>query len=382
MLSLLPPLRILHVVGARPNFMKIAPLVRAMAQCPADFEQRLIHTGQHYDPNLSDVFFEELGLPRPDANLGVGSGTHAEQTANIMLRFEPVLAGWRPDWVVVPGDVNSTLACTLVASKLGIRVAHLEAGLRSFDRTMPEELNRLVTDQLADLLLTPARLDGDNLVREGVAPDKIRFVGNIMLDSLRRLLPRAQTQWPRLAAELGLQRFVLVTLHRPGNVDDPATLAEILAALSAASRHLPVVFPLHPRTRQRMADHGLSVSGDVRLIPPLGYIDFLALQAHAAVVVTDSGGVQEETTYLGVPCLTVRPNTERPITLTHGTNRLVGPQRQVLGAALEAVLAQPAGARGRALPELWDGETAARVVAVFQSLPRPMAAHSDELKNA
>jgi UDP-N-acetylglucosamine 2-epimerase (non-hydrolysing) len=245
--------RILHVVGARPNFMKIAPIMHEMAQHPADFEQILVHTGQHYDASMSQVFFDELELPKPDVNLEVGSGSHAQQTALIMQRFEPVVLDYKPDWVLVPGDVNSTVACALVASKLGVKVAHVESGLRSFDRTMPEEINRILTDHLADLLFTTEASGNENLRREGIPEEKIRFVGNTMIDTLVRLLPKAEARWPGLQARFGLDRFVLVTLHRPSNVDDPATLGEIVSALCQISREIPVVFPVHPRTRQHLA---------------------------------------------------------------------------------------------------------------------------------
>lgn len=357
--------RILHVVGARPNYMKIAPLVREMAKHSSEFVQMLVHTGQHYDDNMSQIFFDELEMPRPDINLEVGSGSHAEQTAQVMLRFEPLLAQFQPEWVVVPGDVNSTLACALVAAKLGIKIAHVEAGLRSFDRSMPEEINRVLTDQIADLLLTTSRDADENLVREGITPGKIHFVGNTMIDTLVRLVPFAEKRWPALRSEFALDKFLLVTLHRPNNVDDAAGLGEIIAALNEVSAELPVVFPVHPRTRGRISEFGVTVSEGVRLVEPIGYVDFLALQAHAAVVVTDSGGVQEESTFLGVPCLTVRPNTERPVTITTGTNQLVERDQKALVAAIRNALARP---RKKTIsrPELWDGNTAERIVALFR----------------
>lgn len=359
--------RILHVVGARPNYMKIAPLAREMAQHPSDFAQMLVHTGQHYDDNMSQIFFDELEMPRPDINLEVGSGSHAQQTAQVMLRFEPLLAQFQPDWVVVPGDVNSTLACALVAVKLGIRIAHVEAGLRSFDRSMPEEINRVLTDRISDLLLTTSHEADENLVREGIAAEKIHFVGNTMIDTLVRLIPFAEKRWPALRSELALDRFVLVTLHRPNNVDDAAGLREIISALNEMSADLPVVFPLHPRTRARISEFGVTVREQVRLVEPMGYVDFLALQAHAAVVVTDSGGVQEETTFLGVPCLTIRPNTERPVTIKTGTNQLVERNRKAIVSAIQNALARP---RNETItrPELWDGHTAARIVALFRQI--------------
>lgn len=359
--------RILHVVGARPNYMKIAPLVREMAKHRADFEQILVHTGQHYDDNMSKIFFDELGMPRPDINLEVGSGTHAEQTAQVMLRFEPVLTEFKPDWVVVPGDVNSTLACALVACKLGTRIAHIEAGLRSFDRTMPEEINRLLTDQIADLLLTTSPEADENLRREGIAPERIHFVGNTMIDTLVRLLPIAEQRWPSLRADLNLDRFVLVTLHRPSNVDEVHGLGEILSALNDVSDDLPVVFPVHPRTRARIDGFNIAVRENVKLTAPFGYVDFIALQSHAAAVVTDSGGVQEETTFLGVPCLTVRPNTERPITITTGTNQLVQRNREAIVSAIRSALDRPRNLASPR-PELWDGKAAERIVSLFREL--------------
>jgi UDP-N-acetylglucosamine 2-epimerase (non-hydrolysing) len=347
-------MKVMHVVGARPNFMKAAPIIREMAKHGAVFEQTLVHTGQHYDANMSDVFFDELDLPKPAVNLDVGSGTHAAQTAQVMLRFEPVLQEYKPDWVLAPGDVNSTLACALVATKLGVKIAHVEAGLRSFDRTMPEEINRLLTDQISDLLLTPSQDGNDNLLREGIAPEKIHLVGNVMIDTL-----------------VHLQRYLLVTLHRPSNVDDPAKLREIMQALDVLSRQLPVVFPVHPRTRRRVLDLGIATEGkDIQLIEPLGYLDFLAFQAHAALVVTDSGGVQEETTYLGIPCLTLRPNTERPVTISQGTNQLVSSTQNALIDAVERTLQRYSQMDPATTPRpaLWDGHTAERIVAVLQQV--------------
>ena len=358
--------RILLVAGARPNFMKIAPIARRLADDPGVFERKLVHTGQHYSANMSQVFFDELDLPKPDVNLEVGSGSHAVQTAQIMERFEPVLLDFQPHWVVVPGDVNSTLACTLVASKLGFRVAHVEAGLRSFDRSMPEEINRLVTDQLADLLFTPSRDGDENLRREGVPEEKIRFVGNVMIDTLVCLLPKAEERWPSLRERFGLDRYLLATLHRPSNVDDPATLSEILSALGEIAREIPVVFPVHPRTRGRIEESGLSLSSrNLLLLEPMGYLDFLSLEAHASLVLTDSGGVQEETTYLGVPCLTARPNTERPITVSQGTNRLVkSVKAEMVQAAVEALKeGRRSGEEGLRALEYWDGRAADRIVA-------------------
>ena len=377
-------MKILHVVGARPNFMKVAPIMREMAKYPDKFEQLLIHTGQHYDDNMSKVFFEDLGLPQPDIYLGVGSGSHAEQTARVMLAFEPVLLEHRPDWVIVVGDVNSTVACALTAAKLGVKVAHVEAGLRSFDRTMPEEYNRLLTDHITDLLFTTEPSANENLLREGIPEEKVHFVGNVMIDTLVRLLPKVEER--PILAELGLvengegkgengekiweiRKYVLVTLHRPSNVDEPGTLREILLALNDIAHEVPVVFPVHPRTRRRMEDGGGKVEGgNLIILKPLGYLDFLALMRHAALVITDSGGIQEETTYLGVPCLTARANTERPVTITHGTNQLVASSRSaIVQAAQNALNYQPRhGTLDR--PELWDGHAAERIVGVFRRL--------------
>ncbi|HEY0021113.1 MAG TPA: UDP-N-acetylglucosamine 2-epimerase (non-hydrolyzing) [Longimicrobium sp.] len=354
-------MRILHVVGARPNFMKIAPLMSALDGAPG-VEQVLVHTGQHYDARMSDAFFHDLGIRAPDVNLEVGSGTHAVQTARVMLAFEPVLERTAPDLVVVVGDVNSTVACALVAAKRNVAVAHVEAGLRSRDRTMPEELNRLVTDQLAELLLTPSRDADANLRAEGIPEERIHFVGNVMIDTLlrQRDAARALGMPARLGVEPG--GYLLVTLHRPGNVDDPATLGGIFAALSQLATERPVLFPIHPRTRARAAEHGLLDGlGGVRLLEPLGYPEMLGLMERAALVLTDSGGLQEETTALGVPCLTLRDSTERPVTVDEGTNLLV-PDRSA-PRILAAVAA--AGARRGRVPELWDGRAGERCAGVF-----------------
>ena len=360
-------MKIIVVAGARPNFMKIGPFIGRIglynaSRRPADpaVESLLVHTGQHYDEKMSEVFFRELGLPRPAVNLGVGSGTHAVQTAGIMTSFEPVCLKERPDWVVVVGDVNSTMACTLVCAKLGIRVAHIEAGLRSFDRTMPEEINRIVTDALADLLLTPSEDANGHLLREGVAPGRIRLVGNIMIDSLIQNLSRARTSGA--LRDLGVEpgRFIYVTLHRPANVDDRDGLSTLMAGLGDVSRRLPVVFPVHPRTRKMMAEFGLAPRPGDRLVlgEPLGYHASLCLTENARAVLTDSGGLQEEATYFRTPCLTLRPNTERPITITLGSNRLTSLERLI--EDLEAVLAGPE--RLGQVPPLWDGHTAERAL--------------------
>ncbi len=357
-------MHVLHVVGARPNFMKAAPVLRAFTAY-APIRQTLVHTGQHYDANMSDIFFRELDIPEPDVNLGIGSGSSSRQLAEVMLRFEPVVQEKKPDMVLVYGDVNSTAAAALVCAKSLIPIAHVEAGLRSFDRTMPEETNRLVTDQIADLLFTPSE-DGDaNLLREGVSPEKIHRVGNVMIDTLIRLLPRAMERWPEIQAMLGLgtQPYLLATLHRPSNVDQPEALRALMQTFQEIARKIPVIFPVHPRTRQRLAQLQIPLSSaGLRLIEPLGYLDFLALQSQAALVVTDSGGVQEETTYLRVPCLTARANTERPITVTVGSNELVGQDPSQLQRAVMHAL-EHGGKRG-AIPPLWDGRASERIAAV------------------
>jgi UDP-N-acetylglucosamine 2-epimerase (non-hydrolysing) len=333
--------------------MKAAPVLRALKKLP-ETRQTLVHTGQHYDKNLSDVFFSQLNMPEPDVNLEVGSGSHAWQTAEVMTRFEPVVLERKPDVVLVYGDVNSTVAAALVCSKLLVRVAHVEAGLRSFDRTMPEEINRIVTDRLADMLFTPSE-DGDiNLAREGVPAERIYRVGNVMIDSLVQLLPAAMQCPPNGLPE----RYALVTLHRPSNVDDSASLQSILKALLEVNEQLDVVFPVHPRTRQRIEQFGINIE-KLHLLEPLPYIEFLSLQRRAAVVITDSGGIQEETTYLGVPCLTLRSNTERPVTVTMGTNVLIGQDLGRLSSELLKILAGK-GKKGM-LPPLWDGHAAERI---------------------
>jgi UDP-N-acetylglucosamine 2-epimerase (non-hydrolysing) len=353
-------MHILHVVGARPNFMKAAPLLRALGEF-SRVRQTLVHTGQHYDEGMSDVFFRQLGMPQPDVNLAVGSASQAQQTAEVMMRFEPVLLDLKPDWIVVYGDVNSTLAAALVASKLTIPVAHVEAGLRSRDRTMPEEINRVLTDQISNLLFTPSAEADDNLRREGIETSRVHRVGNVMIDTLIRLLPEAVM--PGEFADAG--GFVLVTLHRPGNVDDLPWLQEMMAALTNVSREVQVLFPVHPRTAKRLAEANAVplAKGHLRMLPPLPYLEFLALQHRAQVVVTDAGGIQEETSYLGVPCLTVRENTERPITLTEGTNTLVGRDIPRLRRELERVLAEPRR-DPRPIP-LWDGHAAERIAQIL-----------------
>ncbi len=355
--------KILLVAAARPNFMKVAPVWRALAGT-GHFDLTLVHTGQHYDDNMSKVFFDDLKLPRPDAHLGVGSGSHAEQTARVMLAFEPALEEARPDLVIVVGDVNSTMACTIVAVKRGVRVAHIEAGLRSFDRTMPEEINRIVTDILCDLLFTTSPEAIENLHREGVDPHRIHHVGNVMIDSLH-FYEEAAEKSPILES-LGLapKGYGLVTLHRPSNVDDPGGLTRLLDALSEIGRECPLLFPVHPRTRSVVEGIGYQVQGGaMRLIDPVGYLDFLKLMKYSRIVLTDSGGIQEETTVLGIPCLTIRDNTERPITVTVGTNRLVGTDPAHLPREARDVLAN--GIKGARIPDLWDGNAAPRIAQVI-----------------
>lgn len=354
-------MHILHVVGARPNFMKAAPVLRALENV-GQHKQTLVHTGQHYDANMSDVFFSQLEMPAPDVNLEVGSGSHARQTADIMTRFEPVVLERRPEMVLVYGDVNSTIAAALVCAKLGIKVGHVEAGLRAFDWSMPEEINRVVTDRLADLLFTPSEDADANLVREGVATEKIHRVGNVMIDSLVRLLPVAAN-----VSRNGFpERYALVTLHRPSNVDDSEALKNIWQSLIEMSDSLDVIFPVHPRTRQRIAEFGRS-TGKLHLSEPLPYIEFLALQSRAAVVITDSGGIQEETTYLGVPCLTLRNNTERPVTVSIGTNVIVGQSKQKLRDELAKIVSGN-GKKG-AIPPLWDGHAGERIASTLSRMP-------------
>jgi UDP-N-acetylglucosamine 2-epimerase (non-hydrolysing) len=358
-------MHVLHVVGARPNFMKAAPLLRALASESAT-RQTLVHTGQHYDASMSDQFFEQLEMPAPDYNLGVGSGTHARQTAAVMLALEPVLLQTVPDLALVYGDVNSTVAAALVCSKLGLRIAHVEAGLRSRDRTMPEEINRILTDQLSDVLFTPSEDANQNLSLEGIGESRIYFVGNVMIDTLIRLLPCAEKNFRPQSTH----PYALVTLHRPSNVDDPAWLRDLIETLTELSTDLNVVFPVHPRTRQRLHALGATKQNSERLqfLDPLPYLQFLALQRYASVVITDSGGIQEETTFLGVSCITVRENTERPITITQGTNQLVGRDLSRLQTAVREVLAKKdAGEPQRKPIPLWDGHAAERIAKVILS---------------
>lgn len=353
----------LHLVAAaRPNFMKVAPIFHALRR-ESWCRTALVHTGQHYDANMSDAFFRDLALPEPDHHLGVGSGSHAEQTAGVMVAYEHLCREARPDWVVVVGDVNSTMACTIVAAKLGIKVAHLEAGLRSRDRTMPEEINRIVTDALADLLWTPSPDADENLRAEGVPAERIERVGNVMIDSYELLRNRIAQSRTREQFGLEARHYGVVTLHRPVNVDDETALAVLVAELCAVAAKLPLIFPVHPRTHQRLEAFGLlpklAEAPGMHLSEPLGYVEFMGLVSDTALIITDSGGVQEETTYLGIPCLTLRTTTERPITVTEGTNRLLQPA--ALRGAVEAVL-RGEGRSGH-VPALWDGHTADRVVA-------------------
>ena len=363
-LRLIIIMKILHVVGARPNFMKSAPVMAALASRDS-VSQLLVHTGQHYDANMSEVFFNQLGMPKPDINLEVGSESHAVQTAQIMIRIEEVLLEQKPDLVLVYGDVNSTIAAALVCAKLLIPLAHVEAGLRSFDRTMPEEINRLLTDQIADLLFTPSKDGDENLVREGVAKEKIHLVGNVMIDTLIRLLPKASIAGLRNLGIKGLEEsYGLVTLHRPSNVDDSEMLIKIMQTLEAVSNDLPVIFPIHPRTHQRLRNSNFKTrNSNLHLIDPVGYLEFLSLQKNATLVITDSGGIQEETTFLGVPCLTVRENTERPITVEMGTNIVVGQDMELLKIEVYRIL-NGNGKKG-SIPPLWDGKAGKRIADVI-----------------
>lgn len=368
-------MKIICVVGARPNFMKMAPIMRAMSRSSL-IRPVLVHTGQHYDEKMSRVFFEELEISQPDVNLGIGAGSHAEQTARVMVAFEKLCLQARPDMVLVVGDVNSTLACSIVAAKLAVPVAHVEAGLRSRDRTMPEEINRIVTDALSSLLFTTSPDAEVNLRQEGIPEERIHFVGNVMVDTL--LWQRDKARHSKILATLGLSRqggagpaddYAAMTLHRPSNVDAPATLTALLDAVEEIQKSLPIVFPIHPRTRQRIQSFGLwprvEAMKDLILLEPLGYVDFLALYSQARLVLTDSGGLQEETTALGIPCVTLRENTERPVTIWEGTNTLVGADRDAILATVQGIL-NHGGKQGR-IPRFWDGKAAERIVAVLES---------------
>jgi UDP-N-acetylglucosamine 2-epimerase (non-hydrolysing) len=370
-------LKVVLVAGARPNFMKIAPLMEALSRRP-QISTVLVHTGQHYDRAMSESFFEDLGIPKPDINLEVGSGSQNFQTGAILQKFEPVLERERPDLVVVVGDVTSTVACALAAARLGVAVAHVEAGLRSFDRRMPEEINRVVTDAIADLLLVSEEGAIDNLLREGIPRERIHFVGNVMIDTLMRHREKAARS--DVLARLGLEgrRYSVLTLHRPSNVDDPAVFVPLVRNLEEVARRVPIVFPCHPRTRSRIEGAGLSAAfrdaaaggvpeRGIHLVPPLGYLEFLHLMSRAAAVLTDSGGIQEETTILGVPCLTLRENTERPVTVDEGTNVLVGRDFAKVHEVLAQVLAGTFR-KGRGAPRLWDGRAAERIVDAILAL--------------
>lgn len=360
--------RILCVVGARPNFMKIAPIMRALSASGPRMQGLLLHTGQHYDAAMKQSFFDQLDIPEPDLDLGVGSGSHAVQTAEIMLHFEPVLDQQKPDVVLVVGDVNSTIACALVAVKKGIPIVHVEAGLRSGDRTMPEEINRVLTDQLSDLLFTTERSALDNLLAEGISRERVHFVGNVMIDTLKYNLEKATPAADTLPAEISTdgKEYGLLTLHRPSNVDDPVVLERLCRVLVEVSEKLPLVFPVHPRTRQRIKDAGyasLLDKGQIHMLEPLGYLEMLGLMKDARLVLTDSGGIQEETTALGVPCITLRENTERPITIDEGTNTLAGTSPEKIRASFEEIM-RTGGNAGR-VPEFWDGRAAERIVAAI-----------------
>jgi UDP-N-acetylglucosamine 2-epimerase (non-hydrolysing) len=381
-------LKILSVVGARPNFMKIAAVADAIREHnERNGEPRItsviVHTGQHYDRAMSKLFFDDLRIPKPDYNLEVGSLSHAQQTAEIMKRIEPVLLKEMPDFILVVGDVNSTVASALVAKKMGIRVIHVEAGLRSFDMSMPEEINRILTDAISDLLFITERSAGKNLLREGVDAAKIFFVGNVMVDTL--LNHRAEAEKSTVLSDLGLtgtggaagktEAYAVLTLHRPSNVDDSSRLRMIMDAITEISKRLQVVFPVHPRTAERLRAMNFHCGEGVRIIDPLGYLDFLKLMAGAKFVLTDSGGIQEETTTLGIPCLTLRENTERPVTISEGTNTLVGLDGRKIIAAAENILRRGAGRHG--IPELWDGAAAARIVEVICRQARSNAGGKD-----
>lgn len=355
---------ILCVVGARPNFMKIAPIVAALSE--QGFDAPIVHTGQHYDEAMNEAFFRDLGIPQPLVNLAVGSASHAVQTAEIMMRFEPILDRMSPRAILVVGDVNSTIACALVAAKKGVTVIHVEAGLRSYDRAMPEEVNRVLTDQISDFLFITEESARANLEREGISPQRVHFVGNVMIDSLYRSLDKAVSAKDQLPPGIAGKGYVVATLHRPSNVDEPAVLGGLLGALNRMAETLPVVLPLHPRTRSKAVEYGMAerlAAPGMVVLPPAGYLEMLGLMRDARLVVTDSGGLQEETTALGVPCLTVRENTERPITIELGTNSLVGTDPVMLLAAFDDVLS--CGGKSGRVPPLWDGKASDRIAAIL-----------------
>jgi UDP-N-acetylglucosamine 2-epimerase (non-hydrolysing) len=360
--------KIVNVVGARPNLVKIAPLVTEMDKHPG-IDHLLLHTGQHYDYEMSQVFFEELALQKPDVYLGVGSASHAVQTAKIMVDFEKFCLDWCPDLVLVVGDVNSTLACTLTAAKLHIPVAHVEAGLRSFDRRMPEEINRIVTDALSTYLFTPSRDGDENLRNEGIPDDRIFFVGNVMIDTLLTYLDQISHTSPLSQFNLSPKNYLLLTLHRPSSVDNHDVLLGILEALELIQREIPILFPIHPRTARQIKEHGLAGFVDslpnLKIIKPVGYLTILSLMSNATAVLTDSGGMQEETTILGVPCLTLRENTERPVTVTEGTNKIIGTSPEAIVTEARRILAGTSDDEVRRVPELWDGRTSERIVEIL-----------------
>lgn len=359
-------IKIICVCGARPNFMKIAPIMRA-CEANGDFQTLLVHTGQHYDQNMSKLFFEDLGIPRPDINLEVGSGSHATQTAEIMKRFEPVILDFKPDYVLVVGDVNSTIACGLVAVKLGVKLIHVEAGLRSFERTMPEEINRVLTDAISDLLFVTEQSGIDNLRKEGISPEKVHFVGNVMIDTLMANRQKAQGSDVLSRLEISSGQYMVITLHRPSNVDDEARLGAIINAFEQIEKEMKLVFPIHPRTRDNLRnselENRLHAMQNLLLLEPLGYLDFLCLMSNAAVVLTDSGGIQEETTILQIPCMTLRENTERPVTIAEGTNQLVHATAEDIVKSYRAIMK---GGKKRAghRPRLWDGQAAQRIATI------------------
>ena len=366
-------MKLVVVAGARPNFMKVAPLMWEIGRrAKSEIDAFLVHTGQHYDQAMSELFFEQLKIPRPDANLGVGSGSHAVQTAEVMKRFEPIVLEQKPDAVVVVGDVNSTIACALTSVKLGVPVAHVEAGLRSFDRSMPEEINRILTDSISQWLFTTERNARVNLLREGADPARIHFVGNLMIDTL--LACRDQAETSPILENLGIKDrgYAVLTLHRPSNVDDPEILSGLLSAVRSIGRNVPIIFPIHPRTRKTLEGKFDEESG-IKLVDPLGYLDFLKLTAHARLVLTDSGGIQEETTVLGVPCLTLRTNTERPVTVEQGTNTLVGLDPSKIIEAAKTAIDQARSKTSPRIPELWDGQAAGRIVDILVDRTRPQS---------
>lgn len=367
-----PRTKIVLVAGARPNFMKIAPIIRELRRHEDAFDWRLVHTGQHYDPGMSDVFFHELGIPEPDFHMGAGGGSHAEQTARIMVAFEQYCQQIVPDIVMVVGDVNSTVACSIVAKKLGVTVAHVEAGLRSGDRSMPEEINRIVTDSISDIYFVTEKSGIDNLLAEGKAANSIHFVGHVMIDNLYFQLDKLKESdlsgFSTSGLKASLPHFAVVTLHRPATVDDPARLVPIIESLNRISQKLPIIFPVHPRTRAAIKRYGATIGADLHLTEPLSYMEFLNLWKDAEFVLTDSGGLQEETTALGIPCLTARENTERPVTVSMGTNKLVGTNAQKIYEEAMKMCEKRAAKRDAAMkPDLWDGDAARRIIEVFRA---------------